>query len=97
MTPNLGQGVSQAIEDAVVLARCLAPVVREEADVEGTLRRYEDERSERTAQIVCRSRNVSHLSHLRSPLLCRLRDVVLKAVPDRAQLKQIKEIVADDP
>src|SRR5919112_1565832 len=28
MTPNLGQGASQAIEDAVVLARCLAPAVR---------------------------------------------------------------------
>lgn len=97
MTPNLGQGASQAIEDAVVLSRCLAPAVREEADVEGALRSYEDERSERTAQIVRRSRNASRLSHLQNPLLCKLRDVVLKALPDRAQLRQIEEIVAYEP
>jgi 2-polyprenyl-6-methoxyphenol hydroxylase-like FAD-dependent oxidoreductase len=71
--------------------------VREEADVEGALRSYEDERSERTAQIVRRSRNASRLSHLQNPLLCKLRDVVLKALPDRAQLRQIEEIVAYEP
>jgi 2-polyprenyl-6-methoxyphenol hydroxylase-like FAD-dependent oxidoreductase len=97
MTPNLGQGASQAIEDAVVLARCLSPVVQQKADVEGALRRYEDERSERTAQIVRRSRNVSRISHLRSLLLCKLRNVMLKALPDRAQLRQILEIVAYEP
>jgi 2-polyprenyl-6-methoxyphenol hydroxylase-like FAD-dependent oxidoreductase len=96
MTPNLGQGASQAIEDAVVLARYLAPAARGEEDVEGALRRYEGERSERTAQIVRRSRNIGRVSHLQNPLLCRLRDAVLRALPDRAQLRQIEEIVAYD-
>jgi 2-polyprenyl-6-methoxyphenol hydroxylase-like FAD-dependent oxidoreductase len=50
-TPNLGQGACQAIEDAVVLARCLEQIVRANAkdSVPSALRRYEGLRGERTA------------------------------------------------
>jgi len=54
MTPNLGQGACQAIEDAVVLARCLG----ERGATAEALRRYERLRSDRVAMVVRRSRRV---------------------------------------
>ena len=91
MTPNLGQGACQAIEDAVVLARCL----RESGagDAAGSLRRYEALRADRTAAIVRSSRRVGTVGQLESPVLCWMRDRALKMVPAERQLRQIQEIV----
>jgi 2-polyprenyl-6-methoxyphenol hydroxylase-like FAD-dependent oxidoreductase len=49
MTPYMAQGGCTAIEDAAVLARCLAEVKGE--DIEGALRRYEAHRKPRTSVI----------------------------------------------
>jgi 2-polyprenyl-6-methoxyphenol hydroxylase-like FAD-dependent oxidoreductase len=54
MTPNLGQGAGQAMEDAVVLARCL----REGGATADSLRRYGRLRCDRAAMVVRRSRRV---------------------------------------
>ena len=51
MLPFLGQGAGTAIEDAMVLARCIAGFGREEA-----LRRYEAARLERTTMVQTQSR-----------------------------------------
>ena len=86
MTPNLGQGACQAIEDAVVLARCL------DDEVPRSLRLYEERRVRRTAVVVKRSRLAGRISQLENPLLCRLRDAVAKRTSARAQLRQYEEI-----
>ena len=88
MTPNLGQGACQAIEDAVVLARCLDGG----DEVSASLRLYEDRRVSRTVAVVRRSRFVGKLVQLENPLLCRLRDAVAKRTSARAQLRQYEEI-----
>jgi salicylate hydroxylase len=51
MLPFMGQGAATAIEDAMVLARCLAAFPREEA-----LRRYEAARLDRTTMVQTQSR-----------------------------------------
>jgi len=51
MLPFMGQGAATAIEDAMVLARCLAAFPRDEA-----LRRYEAARLERTTMVQTQSR-----------------------------------------
>ena len=51
MVPSLGQGANMAIEDGMVLARCL----EESADVPAGLRRYEVARLDRTSRIVLQS------------------------------------------
>ena len=89
MTPNLGQGACQAIEDAVVLARCL----REGDATADSLRRYERLRSDRVAMVVRRSRRVGMVGQVENPLLCRLRDRALSMIPPKAQLKQLEEVV----
>ena len=89
MTPNLGQGACQAIEDAVVLARCL----NEGGATADALRRYERLRSNRVAIVVRRSRRVGSVAQLENPLLCRLRDRVLAMIPPKVQLRQLEEVV----
>jgi 6-hydroxynicotinate 3-monooxygenase len=59
MTPYMAQGAAMAIEDAAVLARCLAGVVEEREGRDGVnaaLRRYETTRQERTARVQLTSR-----------------------------------------
>jgi 2-polyprenyl-6-methoxyphenol hydroxylase-like FAD-dependent oxidoreductase len=90
MTPDLGQGACQAIEDAVVLAKCLS----EESDPASALRHYEAHRTRRVATIVQQSRRLGRVAQLKNPLLCQLRDVLLKTTPDRMLLRQAEEIVA---
>ena len=92
MTPNLGQGACQAIEDAVVLARCL----REDGPVAGALRHYEGLRAGRTAAIVRRSRRIGKIGQLQNPVLCRLRDRTLGMVPAKTHLRSMEEIAAYD-
>jgi 2-polyprenyl-6-methoxyphenol hydroxylase-like FAD-dependent oxidoreductase len=94
MTPDLGQGACQAIEDAVVLARSLG---ERGDDAAAALRLYEDRRKERTASVVRQSRRLGRIGQLENPLLCRLRDTALRALPKRvqlsAQLRQMEPIV----
>jgi FAD-dependent urate hydroxylase len=78
MTPNLGQGACQAIEDAVVLARRLAAAG---SDVAGAMRGYESERIARTKAVVTGSRRVGQMGQMQSPVLCRLRDFALRMIP----------------
>jgi 2-polyprenyl-6-methoxyphenol hydroxylase-like FAD-dependent oxidoreductase len=89
MTPNLGQGACQAVEDTVVLARCL-----NEADASAdALRCYERLRSDRVAMIVRRSRRIGRVGQLENPPLCRLRDHLLAMVPSKVLLRQLEEAV----
>ncbi len=59
MTPNMGQGGCQAVEDAVILAHCLS---RAPTPVEG-LRVYEQQRHPRTKKFVNHSRLFTALAH----------------------------------
>jgi 2-polyprenyl-6-methoxyphenol hydroxylase-like FAD-dependent oxidoreductase len=69
MTNALGQGANQAIEDAVVLARCVAA----EDPVKG-LRNYEAERIPRTTKFASMSWSLARASRLHNPLACALRN-----------------------
>ncbi len=76
-TPNLGQGACLAIEDAAVLARCLA--VGEDAPK--MLRQYESLRHARAAFIVRESRWIGQLGQLENGAAVTLRTFFLKLVP----------------
>jgi 2-polyprenyl-6-methoxyphenol hydroxylase-like FAD-dependent oxidoreductase len=73
MTPNLGQGGGQAVEDAVVLASCLAadePVA--------ALRRYEAMRIKRANRFVVESHRAGVLFQARNALAATLRNAMLR-------------------
>jgi 2-polyprenyl-6-methoxyphenol hydroxylase-like FAD-dependent oxidoreductase len=89
MTPNLGQGAAQALEDAVALAEALSEAPHPIAG----LRAYERSRIRRTTMIVNRSRQLGRFAHLRNPVACRVRDILMKATPDRVQRRQQELVV----
>ena len=90
MTPNLGQGACQAIEDAVVLAEC---VRREDEGVAVSLRLYEERRRERTAGVVRRSRLLGRAGRLENPLLRTLRNAAVRVMSLGLLLWQLDPIL----
>jgi 2-polyprenyl-6-methoxyphenol hydroxylase-like FAD-dependent oxidoreductase len=70
MTNALGQGANQAIEDAVVLARCVA----DGADPVKGLRDYEAERIPRTTKFASMSWSLARASRLHNPMACAIRN-----------------------
>lgn len=90
MTPNLGQGACQALEDAVVLARCL----QRDHDPVAALRVYEGQRIPRANTIVNRSRRVGAVAQWRHPLAVSLRNALVSRVPPEAQARQLAKVIA---
>jgi 2-polyprenyl-6-methoxyphenol hydroxylase-like FAD-dependent oxidoreductase len=88
MKPNIGQGAAQALEDAVVLGSCIA----DSRDPENSLRAYEARRVRRANAVVRASRRAGRVAEIRSPLGARLRDAVMKALPDRVTVAQQRTI-----
>ena len=85
MTPNLGQGACQAIEDAYVLGRELAHASSPEAG----LRAYESARRARANAVVVAARRLGAIAQWRSPLACALRDALVGAVPAALLKRQL--------
>lgn len=86
MTPNLGQGACQAIEDAVILADCL---VRDTADPLEALRRYEARRKARVDAIVLAALRLGRLAQIENAVGRWVRDRLVSLTPasvTRAQL-----------
>jgi len=73
VSPSAGQGASLALEDAIVLAKCL----RDIAPVEAALARYESLRRPRAERIVADGRRRGTYKALRSRAAVRLRDLVM--------------------
>jgi 2-polyprenyl-6-methoxyphenol hydroxylase-like FAD-dependent oxidoreductase len=76
-TPNLGQGGAQAIEDAWVLARCLA----DEPSPATALAEYERIRRPRVSWIVAAARRMGAVAHWESPLARAVRDLAVRTTP----------------
>ncbi len=93
MTFNVGQGACQAIEDALVLTKCL----QVEDDPATALRSYERKRAERTKPLHTLARRIGELGKWRSPPARVLRNglwrTLLGPVGARAHLKTISHKV----
>jgi 2-polyprenyl-6-methoxyphenol hydroxylase-like FAD-dependent oxidoreductase len=83
MLPHAGQGAAQALEDAVALGRACTGA----ADPERPLREYERRRARRSAAIVRLARRLARFNSVESPILCRLRDVLIRSMPERMLLR----------
>jgi len=96
ITPNLGQGACLAIEDAIVLARCLKKYTsdaREEDLPRATrsaLRRFETIRFARTAMIARCSRFYGVVGQWENHAVVRLRHAALSIVPTRLVQRQLR-------
>lgn len=86
MTPNLGQGGCQAIEDAVVLDLCLAA----HDIVMAALRDYEDRRRARAARVVAEARRLGTIGQIENGALCALRNAAVRWTPRPATLRSLR-------
>jgi 2-polyprenyl-6-methoxyphenol hydroxylase-like FAD-dependent oxidoreductase len=85
MTPHLGQGAGQAIEDAVVLGAACAGAPD---DLAGALAAYDRQRRPRSQAVARASaRAARYGQQLRHPAAVALRDGVLRLTPARATLR----------
>lgn len=93
VTPDLGQGAAQALEDAVTLGI----VLRAEADVHAALKRYDELRRARTQELVRASARFGRITQWRNPLAVHLRDTLAAALPERVYLNSTAETLGWQP
>ena len=79
MLPFAAQGAGMAIEDAAVLATCLAPFVNDTARIPAALQRYAAIRRGRVGRVQRLARKSGRIYHLRWPMAL-ARDMVIKAI-----------------
>jgi FAD-dependent urate hydroxylase len=72
-SPNAGQGASLAMEDALVLAKCL----RDLPDTEQALAAYERLRRQRAEQVVAYSHRIGRSKTISNPVGVWVRDLVM--------------------
>jgi 2-polyprenyl-6-methoxyphenol hydroxylase-like FAD-dependent oxidoreductase len=77
MTPNLGQGGAQAVEDAYTFAECIGQY----AEPSLAIREYQKRRWRKVSRIVRTSRWYGRISHVENPVLRRVRDAVIQSIP----------------
>ncbi|MGI5478815.1 FAD-dependent monooxygenase [Streptomyces lavendofoliae] len=86
MTPNLGQGACQALEDAVTLAAALAA----EPTVEAGLARYDAERRPRSQAVARAARQAGRMGQrLSHPVAVALRNTAMRLTPSRLATRMI--------
>lgn len=84
MTPDLGQGAGQAIEDAVVLAEAV-----DRAD----LGAYDRLRRPRTQAVAARARRIGQVAQISSGPLVAMRDAGMRLTPGRVVLRSFASIL----
>ena len=89
MTPNLGQGAGQAIEDAVVLDACLAAA----SSIDDALTRYEQRRVPRANAIVRASRRFGAIAQWRNPIAAWIRDRAMSLTPASVAINQARRLM----
>lgn len=90
MTPNLGQGAGQALEDVAVLTRVL-----ETSPVPDAVAAYARIRRPRVTALHRRSRAMGRVGQLAHPVLVTARDAVLRLTPASALRRQALHVVGD--
>jgi 2-polyprenyl-6-methoxyphenol hydroxylase-like FAD-dependent oxidoreductase len=88
MTPSLGQGGCQALEDAVVLADCLAA-----SGTTAGLARYDALRRPRTQAIVTRSARLNTIGQIAWPPAAAARDLMVRLVPAEVVLRAMTSVI----
>ena len=91
MTPNLGQGAGQAIEDAVVLAECLAAM----PTLEEALTRYEQRRVARANGIARASRRLGAMAQWSHPGAAWIRDRAMSLIPASVAVRQARKLIEE--
>ena len=99
MTPDLGQGASMALEDVLVLSRRLAALEPPFAApaLAAALQAWEAERRPRVTRLQAQSRRLGRFLQRPDRWLCTLRDLGMRAVPERVGVASLMRIARGSP
>ena len=92
MTPNLGQGACQALEDAVTLGALTGS-----RDVDDALAAYDAERRPRTQRLVTMSERAGRMAQAEAPALVGMRNLLARLVPVGVASRPIARTIAWRP
>ena len=87
-TPNMGQGACMAIEDAAILAECIA----NRNDFNEAIKHFEQLRLKRTHYIVKQSWKLGKIAQLENGLLISLRNAAFRLLPQKKYQKQLESL-----
>jgi 2-polyprenyl-6-methoxyphenol hydroxylase-like FAD-dependent oxidoreductase len=90
MTPNMGQGACQGIEDAVVLQRLIRQYP---TDLSEVFQKFEAVRLPRTTTIVNRSFTLGKIAQASQPWLIALRNALFRLMPASMNNRQLDFIM----
>jgi len=93
MTPNQGQGACQALEDAVALGWCLTQT----SNATDALRLYERQRLRRVNRVVRASRQATRGVQIDNPVLCAIRDTLVRLLPRTLMLRMLDDTLSAAP
>ena len=93
MTPNLGQGACQAIEDAVALADCL----KDTTHISVALKNYEKRRIARANRTTRLAHFIGQAVQWENPILSVPRNIVIKSTPASMAIKQFMWLLDYQP
>jgi 2-polyprenyl-6-methoxyphenol hydroxylase-like FAD-dependent oxidoreductase len=91
-TPNLGRGASEAIEDAVALARVLgsADALSDRGPLVSALRSFEELRRQETSVVQTKAWRIGRLASWSSLPACAFREFVMEHIASRAMRKSFE-------
>lgn len=76
--PQLGQGACMALEDSIIFG----DLIMSSSNLDELERNLSDYRVKRACNIIKKSRKVAKLYHMNHPLLCKLRDNIIRTIPN---------------
>lgn len=91
-TPNLGQGGCQAVEDALVIAKCL----KENSNHESAFAQYQFKRFVKANYVVNTSWQFGKITNLGNPLSRWLRNSAMRMIPESMTIKTLDKILKLD-
>lgn len=96
MTPDLGQGAAQALEDAATISALLRPVASAEKPdalvIDDALVRYDGLRTARTRRLMRQARQLGMVAQLSGRFPTAIRNFVLRCTPDALIAGQLNRI-----
>lgn len=92
MTPNLGQGACQAIEDAYVLANCM----KKYKEIPTIFSAYQYSRLEKAIWVVERSRKIGEISQINNNFTIFFRNNFMKLIPQQFAISSTKKLLTVD-
>lgn len=90
MTPNLGQGATQSLEDAVILAKMLA----NDVDPMQSFAQFQSMRKPRTERAVREARTIGNLAHCPA-WVAPVRDAIMRRLPRALSIRQVAWLYED--